>query len=552
MKKSSIVVIGLFLLLYVLPLGVRPIVIPDESRYAETPREMICSGDWMVPHINGLRYFEKPVLGYWLNEASMMLFGENAFAVRLPSAMAAGISALMLFFMVRRFTIRYSLGIFAATVFLTCLEIYGIGTFSVLDNAFAMFVTAAMVLFFFAYVEDTPGKKTGLLILAGASCGLAFLTKGFVGFAIPVMTILPFMLWEQRWKDLFRVSWIPILAALLVSLPWAVMVYFREPDFWHYFFWNEHIRRFMAGNAQHSEPLWFFIPVIIGGALPWTVLFPAVISGLKATHFKTPFLRFAACWFLFPFLFFSFSHGKLETYILPCFPPLAIFVALGLSDYHRKGKGRSFNIGVSLLTLLIGAMAFALVESQVTDFPGFRAYGLSEYWKWIFGLIGLLTWIIGLILALRTPDFRKKVALFCAAPLLFMFSVHFIMPDQFIERKAPGKFLLSQADRIQPETILVSGRRLIRAVCWFYKRNNVFLLNSGGELTYGLGYDDSKNRLLDLDQLKKLLTKLHGKHTVVLVTEAKRYAKYRSLLPQPAFEQIGTRFVFAQFQAVPI
>jgi 4-amino-4-deoxy-L-arabinose transferase len=547
MKKSSIIVIGLFLLLYVLPLGVRPIIIPDESRYAEIPREMICSGDWIVPHLNGLRYFEKPVLGYWLNAASMMLFGENAFAIRFPSAMAAGISALMIFFMVRRFTGGHSPGVFAAMVFLTCLEIYGIGTFSVLDNVFAVFVTAAMVLFFFAYVEDTPGKKTGLLILSGVSCGLAFLTKGFIGVAIPVMIIGPFMLWEHRWKDLLRVSWIPILAALLVSLPWAVMVHLREPDFWNYFFWNEHIRRFMAGNAQHSEPLWFFIPVIIGGALPWTVLFPSVISGLRATHFKIPFLRFAACWFLFPFLFFSFSHGKLETYILPCFPPLAIFIALGLHDYLEKGKKRSFNIGVLLLVLLIGALIFTLVASQVTDFPGFRAYRSSEYWKWIFGGIGLLTWATGLILTLRTADSRKKLLLFCIAPLLFMFSAHFIMPDQVVEHKAPGKFLMGQAEKIQPDTILISDRRLVRAVCWFYKRNDVFLLNSGGELTYGLGYNDSKHRLLDLDQLKKLLTKSHGKHTAVLITEAKRYAKYRSLLPQPAFESIGNRFVFAQF-----
>ncbi len=539
--------IGLFLLLYILPLGVRPIVIPDESRYAEIPREMIDTGNWVVPHLNGLRYFEKPVLGYWLNAASMILFGENAFSVRFPSAMAVGLSALMLFFMVRRFTGGYSPGILAVIVFLTCLGIYGGGTFSLLDNAFAMFVTAAMVFFFFAYMEDTPGKKTGLLILSGVSCGLAFLTKGFIGFAIPVMTIGPFLLWEHRGKDILRVSWLPLLAAFLVSLPWAIMVHLSEPDFWHYFFWNEHIRRFMADNAQHSKPFWFFIPVIIGGAMPWTILFPSAISGLKATHFKTSFFRFAACWFLFTFLFFSFSHGKLETYILPCFPPLAIFIAVGLGDYLGKDKERLFNIGVSLLAVLVGALALIIVASQMTSFPGFRAYTSSECLKWLFGATGLLAWAIGLILTLRTSDPRKKLSLFCVAPLLFMFSIHFIMPDQIIERKAPGKFLLSQADRIQPDTILVSDHRLLRAVCWFYKRKDVLLLNSGGELAYGLGYDDSRHRLLDLDQLKKLLTKSHGKHPVILITEARRYEKYRSLLPQPIFEQIGNRFVFVQF-----
>ena len=158
MKKSSIAVIGLFLLLYILPLGVRPIVIPDESRYAKVAREMLVSGDWVVPHLNGVRYFEKPVLDYWLNALSVMLFGENAFAIRFPSAVAVGVSALILFLLVKRFAGGYSAGLLAAAVLLTCLEVFGVGTFSVLDSTFSMFATAAMVSFFFAYMEWRPKK----------------------------------------------------------------------------------------------------------------------------------------------------------------------------------------------------------------------------------------------------------------------------------------------------------------------------------------------------------------------------------------------------------
>ena len=101
MKYASAGLIVLFLLLYILPLGVRPIVIPDEARYCEIPREMLVSGDWVVPRLNGLRYFEKPVLGYWVTAASMALFGQNPFAARLPSAAATGLSALLLFLLVR-------------------------------------------------------------------------------------------------------------------------------------------------------------------------------------------------------------------------------------------------------------------------------------------------------------------------------------------------------------------------------------------------------------------------------------------------------------------
>jgi len=393
MKKSSIAVIALFILLYILPLGVRPIVIPDESRYAEIPREMLASGDWVVPHLNGLRYFEKPVLGYWLNAASIIMFGENAFAIRFPSAVATGISALMVFLLVRRFAGGYSAGIFAAVAFLTCLEVFGIGTFSVLDSPLSMFLTAGMGFFLFAHMECSPGTRRLYLTLFGIFCGLAFLTKGFIAFWVPAVAIVPFMMWGQRWKEVLRICWLPVVAAILVSLPWAVMIHLREPDFWRYFFWVEHVKRFISpGGGQHSNPFWFFIPIILAGALPWTVLIPAAILGIRRTRFKDPVIRFAICWFLFPFLFFSASRGKLGTYILPCFPPLVILITVGVRKYLEGRRRRAFIVGASFLCMATGILAIALVVSQVTGFSGIKAYGPAETWKWVIGAAGLIVW----------------------------------------------------------------------------------------------------------------------------------------------------------------
>jgi len=545
-KKSFLGVIALFCLLYIVPLGVRPLIVPDESRYAEIPREMISSGDWVVPHLNGVRYFEKPVLGYWLNAASIMLFGENALAIRLPSALAVGISALMLFMLFQRFAGGYSAGIVAATVFLMCLEVFAVGTFSVLDSAVSMFVTAAMIAFFFAYMEDRTVKKMGLLVLMGVLCGLAFLTKGFIGLAVPVVAIVPFLIWERRWKELFTMPWVPIIAAILVAVPWAVMIHLREPDFWNYFFWTEHVERFMSDHPQHPRPFWFFIPMLAGGALPWTVLFPAVIAGVGSTRLSSSMIRFAICWLLFPFLFFSFSHGKLGTYILPCFPPLVILTAIGLLDYFEGGKKRAFILGARILAILAGILAVALVVSQVVNFMGLRAYGPSETWKWIIGAAGLMVWSGLLGYSARLLNFKKQLFLYAAAPVLFMFSAHFIMPDLSRQRKAPGEFLLNHAKRIRPDTVLVANG-LEPAVCWFYKRDDVYLIGKGGELSYGLSYDDSGHRLLTAGQLKKLIENTHGEKEVVLITDTKHYSCYRALLPKPIFEDMDGRFVFAEF-----
>ena len=547
MKKSSIVIIALFLIIYILPLGVRPILIPDESRYAEIPREMIDSSDWIVPRLNGLRYFEKPVLGYWINAGSMMLFGENAFAARLPSAIAAGISALMLFFLVRRFVGRYSTGVFAASIFLTFFEVFGVGTFTVLDSLLSMFITATMVSYFFARMEIRPGKKNGFLALSGISCGLAFLTKGFIAFAIPLVVIVPFMVWGRRWKELFQACWIPVLVAVLVSLPWAILIHIREPDFWYFFFWNEHIKRFMADSAQHKESFWYFFLLLPGAALPWSFLLPAAGSGLKQEGFESPIVRFAICWFLFPFLFFSVSSGKLPTYILPCFPPLAILVASGLHNYFERGKTKAFTIGALLLAGAIATLAFALLVVQIAGFQGFKPYAL--HWKGALAIAGLLSWAVFAIFSIKTSKHLKKIVLYAAAPALLMFVAPFIMPDPTIKRKSPGDFFLRHANKIRPDTVLVSDEDTLRAACWFYKRRDVYLLGPAGELTYGLHFEDSKHRQLEPEQFKEYILKNRGTHPMILIATASNYKNWKQDLPQPLFEDSSGEggFVFERF-----
>jgi len=607
MRRSSVIIIALFFLLYAVPLGVRPMVIDDEFRYAEIPREMLETGDWVVPHLDGLRYFEKPVLGYWLNAIAIAMFGENAFAVRFFSAVAAGISALSVFFLARRYAGGYSAGVFAAAAFLTCLEVFAVGTFSTLDSMFCMFLTAAMTLFFFAHTEGRPcaeltaenaetaeekstlkisassahsavrNKQACLLVLSGISCGLAFLTKGFLAFAVPAVTIIPFLIWQRRAKEIFRILWVPVVTAALVGLPWCLMIYVRENDFWHYFLWTEHVHRLISPKGgQHPEPFWFFIPCILIGAFPWTVLLPAMISGLRNTHLgsrgagslKDPLIRFAVCWLLFPFLLFSASRGKLGTYILPCFPPLTVLVSTGLLKYFATGKKKAFTVAVHILLVIVAALVISLILSQTMS-AAFRLYEQRETWKVVLVTTAFLTYALFLLCASRAANFRKKLAYFAIGPTVFMFCAQFVMPNQFKDGKAPGEFLRQNWHRVCPDTTLVSDNYLASAVCWSYKRRDVFLLGRGGELAYGLGYDDSKQRLLDIERLRELITDpaiycganrltppslwqgSPGKGCITLIIRTKLYAEYAGLLPKPVFEDVGHGFVFAEF-APPI
>ena len=548
MRKSFVVIIGIFVLLYILPLGIRPIIIPDESRYAEIPREMIASGDWVVPRLNGLRYFEKPVMGYWLNALSIKLFGENAFAARFPSAAATGLSALMIFLLIRRFSGEITAATLAALIFLTSFIVYGIGTFNVLDSMLAMFVTASMTSFFFAHnAEPSKKKKNVFLLLFGVFCGFAFLTKGFLAFAIPVVAIVPFMIWEGRFKELFIIPWLPIIAAVLVVIPWAVMVHFKAPDFWHFFVWIEHIKRFLSSEAQHHESFWYYIYLFPAAALPWTFLFPAAILGVKKTGIKTSITRYAICWFFFPFLFFTVSKGKILTYILPCFPPFAMLMSTGLKKYFETGGKKLFSVAVWSLALLAVIIAVVLIGVQIMGFKGFKPY--AQTWKWGLGVSGFMMFAFLLISAVRVTNSKTKLMLVGCAPLLVLFGSNFIMPDLTLEHKAPGAFLLKNVHKIQTDTMLVADEDPMGAVCWFYKRDDVYLLEGGGEVSYGLNYEDAKYRSLNLKQFKDLVLQNAETGRVVLVAKSRKYRRWKQNLPEPVYEASSGKggYVFVQY-----
>ena len=536
-----------FILVYLLPLGVRPMIVPDEVRYGEISREMITTGDWIVPRLNGLRYFEKPVMGYWLNSLSMQVFGENPFAVRLPSAMAAGLSALMVWLLMRRSSSNTTSGIMAPLIFLTCFEVIGTGVFSVLDGMLAMFLTMAMTTFYCACNAPRGGwKEKGLLVLFGMLCGMAFLTKGFLAFAVPVVAIVPYMIWVGRWKDLLRMAVIPIAAAVLVSLPWVIAVHLKEPDYWNYFFWQEHVKRFMAEDAQHKAPFWTYLAAFPGAALPWSVLIPAAVLNMQRAQAQTTLFRYALCWFVFPLLFFSAASGKIITYILPCFPPFAILLSTGLAACFGKEKCRTVQGGIATLMVLFSIILLGLIVIQTTGIGGFIPY--VHIGKTLMAALGLAGYIFCLWLSLRKARFGSKLLLVALGTILFLSTIQFVLPDDTIEHKAPGALLLRNASRVEPATVLVSLENPLRAVSWFYKRSDVFQLGAGGELTYGFSYPDAGHRLLDEAKFIRLVHG-HERGRVVLVGKSKHYQNWKDKLPPPIFEDTSGPggYVFAQY-----
>lgn len=501
-RTAMFLVIAAYILIYLLPLGIRPLSTPDETRYGEIPHEMIKSGDWAVPHLIDLRYFEKPPMGYWLNAISLKLFGENNFAVRLPTALAAGLSAWFIWLLLMRLGYPQRIALAAAAVYLGMTEVLVVGTVAVLDTPFSMFLTGGMVLFYLGAHDPQRQRERGYLISSGIFFGLAFLTKGFLAIVLPGMVLFVYALLQKRYALLWKSLLIAAIGVLTI-LPWAIIIHRREPDFWHYFFWEEHIRRFLEPNAQHPEPFYFFVLYLPAMAFPWIAFLPAAIAGIRQRAENTDFLRYLVLWFVLPFIFFSISRGKLTTYILPVFAPLTAFITIGVIAYLQAGKSRLFSLGAALNTALMLIVLAVVIHQQYYE-PNNVLFSTNESLKmYILIFCVLVTGLLSFLPMIIKPVYTRIALVICTVIPLFAF-INLVVPHSTLAGRSPIPIIQQVQPLLKPDTMLVTDTNVVRAVAWTLKRTDIYLLQRG-ELTYGLTYPEHQDRYLGIPGMSKLL-----------------------------------------------
>jgi len=538
-QRGVLVLIALYLLLYLLPLPVRPLASPDEVRYGEIAREMLVSGDWVSPHLNGVRYFEKPALGYWLNALSLAVFGENSFALRLPVALATGLAALIVFGLARRF-LGASTAVLATAIYLTTFLVAGVGTFALLDAFLALFLTAALAAYYVA-LRAAPAERRAWLIACGAACGAAFLVKGFLALAIPVIVAAPYLATTRRWRDLVTSPWWPIAVAAVVVLPWSVLVHLREPDFWRYFFWVEHVQRFTADDAQHAAPFWYYVAYLPLTGWPWILLLPAAAIGLRRSGGDRDFVGYLVIWAALPFLFFSASSGKLATYILPCFAPLSILLAAGLERYLVAGYTRAWRLAAALVALAFVAVLALLLAAQ-NGALGAVPFGAGEGGRLAVLAGSLAAGVAGGIAALASGQARIRIGGVALAGVALLVPLHFGLPQQALDNFAPGGAVARYATGA--DAVVVSDAPLFGTAAWVLKRTDIYVA-SPGEIDYGLSFPEAKQRLLDGPAFAALLAANRGRRDVLLVCVPSTEQDLKAWLPSGARrEQQGNVIVW--------
>lgn len=551
-KLNIFAVVLIFLVLYVFLLGVRPLIMPDEVRYVEIPREMLADGDFVTPRLNGLRYFEKPIMGYWLIAGSLRVFGENSFAARFVPAVSTGLAALIVLLLAGKMTGRKELGAYAAGCFLLMPLVFIIGTFCTLDAVFSLFITATVASFYCAmegYLERNRVKCLSWLAATGAAAGCAFLVKGFLAFALPVMAMLPWLIWEKRWKAIFTLPWLPFAVALIVIAPWAILVYRAQPDFWRYFVIEEHFSRFFGGaEAEHPHGPHFFVVTLLWGAAEWFLLLPAIAVGIRKTGIrgeKLSWFRFLFCWFAGPFILLSASSGKLPTYILPCFPPLAIMITVGLFRYfeeHSDGKGKLFDVPLMVFSgaaLIAGPVALVVLGYVLPNHFDFSIYGKAESWKFIVMVCTFVLVLAGAVAAFVSKDPSRKLLFFLATAFPIFVASFFLVPQSVYDARCISGFLEECRDEITPDTLIIAHGSNVHAVCYAYHRNDL-VMNVPGELDYGLTYPEAADREVKGCNVRKFVADYPDKNKkIVMFFPANRYYDHKSknLLPPPIFEK---------------
>ncbi len=364
-------------------LGGYPLFDPDEGRNAEVAREMAATNDYVLPHLDGLPYLDKPIVYFASAAVAMEVLGPTATAARLPAYLFTLATLVVVVWFVRR---RWGTdaGWLAALALATMPLVLAYARTTIMDSALSFCTTLAIL----AFWDERP-------VLAWAAMGLGSITKGPVAMLIPLATLIPYALLTRRpLRRLIPLAGLGMFA--VVALPWFLAVSHRVPEFPHYVFVRETFERVTTTRFHRTAPFWYYLPIIPIAAFPWIV--PALgrlrnwrwawLARRVNPHAQESMLL--ACWVLGPSLFFTLNQSKLPQYMLPLMPPFALAAARLLTrDATELGGGigvarsayariaATFGVALVLLTVWLPAPISLTPAERAAIPPTALALGIA-------------------------------------------------------------------------------------------------------------------------------------------------------------------------------
>jgi 4-amino-4-deoxy-L-arabinose transferase-like glycosyltransferase len=471
-------------------LDYRKLVKPDEGRYAEIPREMVASGDWLTPRLNDLKYFEKPALQYWATAASYEVFGEHEWTARLWPALTGFLGILLAGYTGSRLFGRRQ-GNIAAAVLGSSVLYAAIAHIVTLDMGLTFFMQASLSGFLLANrteASEAEGKRW--MLFTWAMLALATLSKGIVAPVLAGGTLVFYTLLARDLSPWRRLHLLPGLALFLaIGAPWFVAVSLKNPEFFHFFFIHEHFERFLTKSHNRFQPWWIFLPILALGMLPWTTMLPQILrSGWRREGGGFQPRRFLLVWSVLIYVFFSVSDSKLPSYILPIFPALALLAGDWLAGAGRLSLVRHF----SFIAILSGAALLASPLVKMASNPEQPLALMAAYALWLTASSAI--WFAGsaatLFLAWRG---RLVPAIYLAAVSTFIVGQGALLGHESL---ATSNSAASLAQQLRPQ--LTPGVPFYSVATYeqtlpFYIKRTVTLVAFGDELSFGIEQEPQKS-----------------------------------------------------------
>ncbi len=468
---------------------------PDEGRHAEIPYEMIVRGDFVTPTLNYVPYLEKPPLFYWLVAGAYQIFGRNEWAGRLVPALC-WLMSLGIAFVLGRRMFGHRAGLIATLVLATTVMWTALGNLLIIDTLLASLVFLALASWWLGHTSSGR-QRTIWDAVFWIATALGVLTKGPVAAVLALGTIVLYALACRQWKAVLRPSWLawaPL--AVLMAAPWFVLVAERNPGFNRFFWYGQHIGRFLglAGNREHDNGLLYYLFMLPLMLLPWTVFLPgAILSGwrkvLPARSEKQRALVFLSCGIVLIVLFFSVSTSKLPQYVLPVFPLVAVALGgwLEWAGRHPEAAwgGSLWRSPMRIAAALGGAALLAGAAACVVAGPGLlrRAEALGPGRALVSALV-LVTFALAVMVAHRRRDQGMLVAAAAGGVVVLVLWVKMLAGDM-----APNHYCKSLVNYLRPglgpETTLVASDSYLPTL-GFYTGKRVPIVGRTGEVGFGL------------------------------------------------------------------
>lgn len=462
-------------------LGFLPYITPSEARYIEIPRQMLATGDFVTPRINGVPYFEKPPLFYWLQAAIISVGGLSEFSGRLGT-MLLFIATCLITYGVGRLLYGRACGIMAALVLGTSLLGFGMSRLVLLDVPISFFITATLGCFIAAQKSHARNRARRYYIgmYVAAACGL--LTKGLIGLVIPGLVIGIWLMLTRRWDILRRAQLLSGLALMvLIALPWHWSVAQVNPDFWRFYFLQEHFTRYLSSMHARTQPWWFFLAVMVAGLLPWIGMLPMALRRLWLKNDGLGWLLIV--WVVIPLSFFSSSQSKLAPYILPIFPPLSIIIGAYLAQVWQSRRATlSLRAGgLSVVALFAVAAAAVPLLSGLQGKPGRVLMNANEL---LPEFTPILVMLVPLFLVLAVG---RSARLIIATLALFAATcdITLNLAATHINQSSMRSLALLLKPRLQPQDSVVAYGSYWQDLPVYLERT-IAVAGWQGELAYGI------------------------------------------------------------------